>query len=81
LSQPGADAGNASDNEGDEERKLKKRKRRYQDLQEYLDIGGSSETSFQGLLLRDQKYLRKNLHKVCHLSVKESASKLIKRAQ
>lgn len=30
--------------------------------------------------MRDQKYLRKNMHKVCQLSVKEAAMKIVKRS-
>ena len=86
--------GNLSDNENNEEDKkqssslLKKRsggRRRYQDLYDYLyreaDTIALEGSAFQGLLLRDQKYLRKNMHKLCQLSVKESASRLIKRHQ
>ena len=35
--------------------------------------------NYQGLLMRDQKYLRKNMSKICQLSVKESAMQIIKR--
>jgi hypothetical protein len=47
-----------------------------------LKIDGQPGESwmYQGLLLRDQKYLRKNMQKVCQLSVKESAMKLIKKS-
>ena len=44
----------------------------------YMENGGESGV-YQGLLMRDQKYLRKNMQKICQLSVKESANKLIKR--
>jgi hypothetical protein len=44
-----------------------------------MENGGSNESVYQGLLLRDQKYLRKNMQKICQLSVKESANRLIKR--
>lgn len=66
---------------GDKKSVLKKRRKRYQDLQEYLNFDPhmSGESNYQGLLMRDQKYLRKNMHKLCQLSVKESATKLIKK--
>lgn len=57
---------------------LRKRRKRYQDLEEYLN-GDPRTSNFQGLLMRDQKYLRKNMHKVNSLSVKEYATKITKR--
>ena len=77
------DQGN-SDNEQDDDKKtvLKKRRKKYQDLFEYLHMDSYNCNDggvYQGLLMRDQKYLRKNMHKVCQLSVKESATRLIKK--
>jgi hypothetical protein len=57
---------------------LKKRRKRYQDLEEYLN-GDPRASNFSGLLMRDQKYLRKNMHKISSLSVKEYATKITKR--
>ncbi len=75
----------ASENEEDLKNiALKKRRRKYQDLFEYLRLDsriptdGRMNIDYQGLLLRDQKYLRKNIKKICQLSVKETAMKLIK---
>ena len=34
---------------------------------------------FKGLLLRDQKYLSKNMHRLTQLSVKESTNRIVKR--
>jgi hypothetical protein len=57
------------DDYASERKGLKKRRRRYQDLQEYLRLDGSSVAGvenqiFKGLLLRDQKYLSKNMHRL-----------------
>jgi hypothetical protein len=76
-----SDGGFGSDNEeGDniEKNILKKRRKRYQDLEEYLN-GDPRASNFSGLLMRDQKYLRKNMHKISSLSVKEYATKITKR--
>lgn len=77
-----SDGGFGSDNEDaeniDKNTALKKRRKRYQDLEEYLN-GDPRASNFQGLLMRDQKYLRKNMHKVNSLTVKEYATKITKR--
>lgn len=76
-----SDGGFGSDNEDAdniEKNTLKKRRKRYQDLEEYLN-GDARASNFSGLLMRDQKYLRKNMHKVSSLSVKEYATKITKR--
>lgn len=60
----------------------RKRRKRYYDLEEYLHADGTRGLSnFQGLLMRDQKYLRKNMHKVNTLFVKEYATKITKKQQ
>ena len=79
--------GNSTDLEDDfasERKGLKKRRKRYQDLQQYLRLDGSAASGtenliYQGLLLRDKKYLQKNMQKVTQLSVKESANKIVRR--
>jgi len=65
-----------------EKKSIKKRRKRYLDLFEYLKIDGQPGENLivKGILLRDQKYLRKNMQKVSQLSVKESAMKLIKKS-
>jgi len=68
-------------NEGGESGMGKKRRKKYQDLEEYLNIDGSKQAnSFQGLLMRDQKYLRKNFHKYATFHVKDFANKVKKSA-
>lgn len=58
---------------------LRKRRKKYQDLEEYLDLDGTRPVSaFQGLLMRDQKYLRKNFHKYATFHVKDFANKVKK---
>lgn len=48
-----------------EKKALKKRRKRYQDLFEYLNFdksnGFNSDNQYHGLLMRDKKYLRKNM--------------------
>lgn len=84
----GGEAGGLSDNETAEELEkkvlLKKRRKRYQELQDCLDLDGvraGNELFYQGLLLRDQKYLKKHSYKLCQLSVKESTHNIVKRHQ
>lgn len=82
------EAGGLSDSETAEELEkkisLKKRRKRYQELQDCLDLdglGAGNELLYQGLLLRDQKYLKKHSYKLCQLSVKESTQSILKRHQ
>jgi len=77
-------AANNSDGEDDglvdKNNAARKRRKRYYDLEEYLHGDGPRGlNNFSGLLMRDQKYLRKNMHKVNTLSVKEYATKITKK--
>jgi len=53
-------------------------------LHQYLNMDGTRDLAsenliYQGLLLRDQKYLRKNMQKIMQLSVKDSVNKIVQR--
>lgn len=82
-----SDASDIEEEIASDKKLLKKRRKRYQDLFEYLSLDATqqsfsnNESVYQGLLMRDQKYLRKNMTKICQLSVKESANKILKKNQ
>jgi hypothetical protein len=58
---------------------LKKRKKKYRDVLDYLqqEVRGFDSISCFNLL-RDKKYARKHMQKTYQLSVKETATKIIK---